>query len=145
MTLVGQELWVGDSAGGIYILDGDTLAPLVQDGNPIAMKTEYGKGVHSLTACSTLAASGGADGVVTLFDIQTRTKKSYVKAHHNKVLRVAFTKDESWCVSIGFDKMLYMLDVQNTNSKRKLECKSKIYHPKRIFNECDFYFYSCPW
>jgi len=95
MALAGQELWVGDSAGGVYILDADTLQPLVKDGNVIEMKTEYGKGVHSLGVCSTLVAAGGVDGLVTVFDQQERVKKCYLKGHHNKVLQVAFTKDEN--------------------------------------------------
>ena len=37
MDLSGQELWVGDSAGNIYILDAETLEPLQKDGNLIEL------------------------------------------------------------------------------------------------------------
>ena len=32
LALDGNELWVGDKTGGVYVLDADTLEPLQQDG-----------------------------------------------------------------------------------------------------------------
>lgn len=76
-----------------------------------------------MTACNTYVATGGTDGVITIFDIATRTKKCYFPAHHNKSLQVGFTSDERWIMSIGFDKIIFMGDMENPNSKRKEEGK----------------------
>lgn len=69
MTLSGQEIWVGDDAGRIYILDADTLQPLEKDGSVIEMETENKKGVYSIAACSSFVATGGVDGLITVFDL----------------------------------------------------------------------------
>jgi hypothetical protein len=69
MTLSGQEIWVGDDAGRIYILDADTLQPLEKDGSVIEMETENKKGVYSITASSSFVAVGGVDGIITVFDL----------------------------------------------------------------------------
>lgn len=84
LALHGNELWVGDDAGGVYVLDADTLEPLQHDGALIELKTEKGKGVQSMAVSASYVASGGTDGVVTVYDRAARTKKCYFPVHNHK-------------------------------------------------------------
>jgi WD40 repeat protein len=101
MALTGNQLWVADSKGFVKILNADTLKP--EEGEEI--KTVYGHPGLSMDSSidGTLVAVGDTKGYVTIYDVASRTQKSYLALHKNKVLEVQFTADNR-VMSIGFDK-----------------------------------------
>lgn len=63
-TIAGNELWVGDNKGFVYILDSATLAM-----SDVELKTVYGNPVVSVSASHNhaLVAVGDSKGYLTAF------------------------------------------------------------------------------
>ncbi len=85
MILSGTEIYVGDDKGMAYVLNAETLEPISADGKLIEVNSEYKKPITSLAASPSMLAIGSKDGLITIYDLATRTKKAYFKGHNSVV------------------------------------------------------------
>lgn len=85
MHLFGGELYVGDDKGRVYVLNAETLEPLEIDGKLVEVVTEYKKEVTCLSVSASMLAIGSKDGLVTVYDLASRTKKIYWKGHQSAI------------------------------------------------------------
>lgn len=122
MALTGKQLWVADQKGFVHILNADTLKP--EEGEEL--KTVYGHPAVSMASSSdgTLVAVGDTKGYVTIFDAASRSQKSYLALHQNKVLEIQFTADNR-VMTIGFDKLLCIGSPENSQNQ-KMSCPNGV-------------------
>ena len=112
------EIWCCDNKGFVHVLNMSTLEPVETP----EIKTEYGYPGNCIGSSpdGNWVSVGDTKGTVTLFEVEGRTKKWYVKAHKNKSMIIKFTPDNLHMCSLGMDKMFMMYSVENEKSKRSL-------------------------
>ena len=122
MALAGTQLWVSDQKGLVHILNADTLK--LEEGEEL--KTVYGHPAVSMasSADGSLVAIGDTKGYVTVYDVASRSQKSYFSLHQNKILETQFTADNR-VATIGFDKLLCVGTIENQQGL-KLSCPNGV-------------------
>jgi len=86
----------------------------VADGRCEATWQAHGDSIYALRLSpdGKLLATGGADKLVKLWDLETRKEVAKLEAHMGHVLALAFNKDGSLLASGGADKVLNIWDVK---------------------------------
>lgn len=68
-------------------------------------------------------AVGDTKGYVSVFNAETQEQAFYTANHKNKILSMSFSTDSSQLAALGFDKIVSLVPVEDSKSKRILESK----------------------